>query len=141
MADLTITESQVVSDAGVIERVTAGATVTKGQSVYRQPNNTWALAQHDGTALESGAGTGVAIAISGGVSGQEILVQRGGVLTLGAGAAPVAGTVYCVSATAGGICPLSDVGSGDYVTVLGVGKSGNKLAMGAGPIASGQTIP
>lgn len=140
MADLTITTTQVISDSGTVEQVEAGEAVTAGQSVYRAAAGTWWLAQHDGTAIQSGAGTSTGIAISGASAGQDFLVQRTGTLTLGAGAAPTPGTVYCVSATAGGICPAADVGAGDYVTILGVGKTGNKLAMGAGPIASGQTI-
>lgn len=140
MADLTITTTQVVSDSGIVERVEAGATITAGQGVYRMANGTWGLAQCDGTAIESGSGTAIGIALTGGTSGQDILVQRNGVLTLGAGAAPAAGEIYLVSATAGGIAPEADIGAGKYVTVLGVGKSGNKLAMGAGCIASGQTI-
>jgi hypothetical protein len=54
---------------------------------------------------------------------------RGGYLTLGAAAAPTVGIIYCVSATAGGIAPSADLTTGDYVTILGVGATTNRLAV------------
>jgi hypothetical protein len=48
-------------------------------------------------------------------------VQTAGTLTLGA--TMTAGTVYYLSDTPGGICPLADVGAGEYVEVIGVATS------------------
>ena len=139
MADLAITASQVLANTNaLVERHEAGAALTPGQAVYLDSDGTWKLAQHDSTAIESGSGGGLAITLSTASAGQDVLLARRGTITLGAGAAPAAGEIYCVSATAGGICPEADVGAADYVSILGVGLSGNKLALV--PNASGQVI-
>jgi len=38
--------------------------------------------------------------------------------------------VYCVSTTAGGIAPVGDLTSGNYVTVLGVATTTSSLKLG-----------
>ena len=40
-----------------------------------------------------------------------------------------AGAVYVVSANAGGIAPVADLGSGDYVTLLGIATSTTNLKL------------
>ena len=141
MADLTITTTQVISEFGSTEWGEAGEAITIGQSVYRAADQTWYKAQCDGTAVQSGSGSRVGIATQGASAGQYFIVQRTGSLTLGAGAGPTVGTVYVVAATAGGIAPWADLASTNYVTVLGVGASSNRLILGPGPNASGQVKP
>jgi hypothetical protein len=141
MADLTITTSEVLSQTGIVEQVEAGGTIAAGQCVYRKANGTWVIAQSDGTALESGAGTGCGVALTGGSLGQDFLVQRSGNCKLGASASLTVGTVYVISNTAGGIAPFADLGTADYVSILGVGSSSSVLAMGPGPNCTGAVVP
>lgn len=50
--------------------------------------------------------------------------------TLTIGGTVVVGTVYVVSATAGGIAPSADLATGWYTTILGVATTAAKLSMG-----------
>jgi hypothetical protein len=70
-----------------------------------------------------------AIAMNTAAAGQPIRVATGGDITLGATAAPVAGTIYVASGTVGKIAPAADIVTGWRVNVLGVGKATNKLAL------------
>ena len=54
-------------------------------------------------------------------------MQKAGDITIGA--TLTAGTAYYLSDTAGGICPLADVGEGEYVCMLGLAKSTSILAL------------
>ena len=48
---------------------------------------------------------------------------------MGAGAGPVAGTVYVNSDTPGGIKPAADLTTGDRTTVVGVGDGASGIIM------------
>jgi|TARA_Y100000310_G_scaffold51927_1_gene47800 predicted transcriptional regulator len=123
MADVSVTAANVsAAVSAVIGSATAGATITAGQSVYINTSDNKAyLADADTLAASAAAG----IALNGASDGQPIdyiqvgNVDVGGTLTLGA--------VYVVSTTAGGIAPLADLGTGDYVTVLGVATATDNL--------------
>lgn len=135
MADISITAANVVPGTSATQvQGTAGATITAGQAVYYDSASslTWKLAQADGTALESGSGTQYGIALCGASSGQPFVVDTVDTNGITIGGTTVVGTIYCVSATAGGICPWADLASTNYVTVLGVGKTGNKIATVSG---------
>jgi hypothetical protein len=56
-------------------------------------------------------------------------VQTAGPITIGAGAAPAVGTIYCLSATAGGIAPSADLATGNRTTILGVGAATNAIVL------------
>lgn len=128
MADLSITATQVLPGAtGNIGIYTAGAAITAGQVVYISSGSTVALADAD---LSSAAAAAIGIAVCGAATGQKVAVQTTGDVTLGAGAAPAVGTVYIASDTAGGIRPVADVDAEDWITILGVGKTGNILSLG-----------
>lgn len=121
MADLTITAASVIagSDANT-ESGTAGATITAGQAVYKSSTSKkWLLADNDSATAEVRQMGG--IALNGASDGQPIVVHKSGDLTIGA--TLTAGTAYYLSATPGGICPLADVASGDYVVQVGLAKS------------------
>src|SRR4051812_33218723 len=120
MADLSITAATVVAGTGALPQDgTSGATVTAGAVVYEDTTtNTWKLAQCDGTVTES---TVKGIAMNGASANQPLRVIIAGPYTVGATVA--IGTVYALSATAGSICPIADITSGQYVTVLGVATS------------------
>ena len=131
MADLSITQAQVLYVSGPRENVTAGAAILPGQSVYeRAADHKWLLAQADGTAEEAGVGTRLGISLNeSDADGQPLQVALAGArVTLGAGAAPVASQIYVVSGTAGGIGLASDiVTSGHRRSVLALGAGTNAV--------------
>lgn len=117
MADLTITAASCVPGVGnKLEQGVAGETITAGMAVYKAADGKWMKADADSaTAL---ARTATAIACTGSSLNQPIVVQRSGKITLGA--TLTANTTYYLSNTAGGICPLADVGTGEYLEIIGV---------------------
>lgn len=121
MADLTITAANVVKGSGAIvdtSRV-AGETITAGQAVYlKSSDSKWYKAQSDGTSAEAEAS---GVALNGASAGQPVAVQTAGTITIGATVA--VGAVYVVSNTAGGIAPLADLSSTNYLTVFGYGAT------------------
>jgi len=121
MSDLTITAASVVKGAGArIDRNGyAGETITAGMPVYKASTGFWMKADsNSATAL---ARTAIGIALNGASQYQPIDVQTEGEITIGA--TLTANTTYYLSDTAGGICPLADVGSGEYTEIIGVAKS------------------
>lgn len=127
MADITITAANVVpgSDANIAYGL-AGETITAGKAVYlSSTTNKWMLADNNSATVEARRATG--IALTGSSLNQPIAVQRSGDITIGG--TLTAGVAYYLSDTAGGICPVADVGSGEYVCLLGVSKSTSVLAI------------
>lgn len=131
MADIVITAASVVAGSGAkVTSGTAGATVTAGQVVYLDSATTgkWLLADSDAaTAAARGQGANVGIALNGASDGQPIDVLTEGPITLGS--VLTAGTAYYLSATPGGIAPLADLLTGDYVTLLGLATSTSVLQL------------
>ena len=125
MADLTITAANVVAGAGAkVLCGTAGATVTAGKAVYRDPDDRkFKLADCDSATVA--ARSPIGIALNGAGDGQPLDVVIGGPVTIGA--AVTAGVAYYLSGTAGGICPVADLSSGDYPTILGIASSATVL--------------
>lgn len=121
MADLVITPADVVPGQGATKLVgTAGATITAGKVVYRDPaDSKFKLADSNGASevIRSPAG----IALTGSSDGQPIVVHTAGPITIGA--TVTAGVGYFLSDTPGGICPFADVGTGEEVTQLGLASS------------------
>jgi hypothetical protein len=121
MADLSITAASVVAGSGARKvNGTAGATITAGQVVYLDSSDSkYKLADNDSAtaAVRSPAG----IALHGASSNQPLTILTAGPITIGATVA--AGDVYCMSSTAGGICPVADIAAGDYNTIIGIGTS------------------
>ena len=126
MADLTITAANVKkTDSTLITEGIAGATITAGQPVYKDSTASNKLKPADADVLASAAAVG--IALHGASADQPLKYATGGNLTLGA--VMTAGAVYVVSTTAGGIAPVADLGSGDYVTLLGIATSTSNLKL------------
>lgn len=125
MADLTITSANVVKGSGAkVTQGTLGATVTAGQVLYLDSTTgTYKLADCDSAtaAVRSPAG----IALNGGASGQPVDVLISGPVTIGA--TVTGGVAYYLSPTAGGICPVADLMSGDYPTIVGIATSASVL--------------
>lgn len=127
MADLSITAANCVPVAGsLIEYGTAGATITAGKVIYLESStNTWKLA--DANAATEEVRWAKALALTGSSSGQPVAYMRSGDVTLGA--TLTAGTQYYLSDTAGGICPVADIGAGEYVCTVGVATSTTVLRL------------
>lgn len=121
MTDITVTPGSVVSGANAIKQQgICGETILQGQSLYKAAaTGLWMKADCNSATAEARAGT--AIALSGGSVNQPLTVQTEGDITIGGTVVP--GTPYCVSNTAGGICPWSALTTGDYVSLLGLGKT------------------
>lgn len=125
MADLTITAANVVAgaDASTVNG-TAGETITAGKAVYKSATtNKWMLADADSATADARTADGVAL--NGASLNQPIAVQTGGDITIGATLTP--GVAYYLSGTAGGICPVADIGTGEYVCLIGLAKSASVL--------------
>ena len=136
MADLSITAASCVPASGApVEWGVSGATITAGKAIYLDTaTNTWKLADNnDATAAVRQA---TAIALTGSSSSQPLAYMRSGSLTLGA--TMTAGTAYYLSATAGGICPVADLASGQYPQVVGIATSTTVLQLGF--LASGVAL-
>jgi hypothetical protein len=136
LADLTITATSVVKGTGAQLDYTRvfGETVTAGMPVYlKESDGKYWKSQSDGTSAEAEA---LGIAINGGAAGQPAVVQTGGQLTIGATVA--AGVFYYVSNTAGGICPVADLGTADYVTAICYGISTSVVVVL--PVATGVVL-
>lgn len=125
MADLTITAANVISGNGAdIAHGTAGASITAGQTVYRDPTTKkYLLADSNSGTVAARSPT--AFALHAASDGQPLAVHREGPLSFGAILTP--GVAYYQSDTPGGICPVADVGSGEYSTILGIATSSSVL--------------
>jgi hypothetical protein len=147
MADLTVTPGSVVpgADARTIVGV-FGATIVQGKSVYKDPaDSKWKLADANVSQLTAGGPAGgteptVGVALTSGVDGQPGVIHVGGLIN--PGGTVVVGTIYVISATAGGIAPHADLLTGLFATILGVGISASQIRMPqAGPFVSGVAVP
>lgn len=127
MADLVITATSVLAGSGAVtENGTLGATVTAGQVVYKDTaDGLFKLADADGASAF--IRTPYGIALNGGATGQSVKVLRSGPITIGA--ALTAGLAYYLSSTAGGICPVADIGSGENVSLIGLAASTTVLTV------------
>ncbi len=127
MAALTITAANVFAAADVSTKVvTSGATVTAGMAVYKD------LAdgnKYKGcTTASAAAALCAGIALNGGTDGQRLTIGMSGDITIGD--TVVVGSTYYVGAAAGNDGLIEpDVGSGDFVTILGVAISASVIRL------------
>jgi hypothetical protein len=137
MADLAITAANVVRGVGAkVETGIAGAVITAGQSVYKDPADGDKFKPADADSATATVRTTRGIALNGAANNQPLAVQVEGRIVIGGTVAP--GTVYVQSDTPGGIMPAADLEAGDYVTVLGVGVSATEIDLNIH--ASGVTV-
>ena len=127
MTDLAITAANVVAGAGAkVRQGTAGATVSAGQTLYRDPVDfKHKLADCDAATAPVRSCAG--IALHGASNGQPLDILWEGPITIGATLVP--GTTYYLSPTPGGIAPLADLSSGDYPTIIGIAISESVLSV------------
>lgn len=139
-ADLSITAANVIpSSAAVIQTGTAGAAITAGQLVYKSAaDRKFYLA--DGDSGTSGVRDcyGMAVTSSGAGAPVSVVIEDPSLQIAASGLTN--GTIYILSATAGGLAPAADATTGWYVTVVAVAKSGTTIAFRAGPIRSATAL-
>jgi hypothetical protein len=98
----------------------AGATILAGQCVYLEAaTGTYKLADADSATAAVRSPRG--IALHGASASQPLQILRSGSVTIGA--TLTSGLALYLSKTAGGICPVADIASGGYATVLGIATS------------------
>lgn len=133
-AAISVTPANVVGLEGDKVQRFAGGTITAGQVVRLSSANVIAAAND--TAANAAA---YGIALNGGGSGQPILVQSGGDVTIGGTVA--VGKIYALG-TAGGIIPVDDVAGGEFITIIGVGISATaiRLSLKAGGVAAAGAV-
>ena len=131
MADVTITAANVVAGATAqISTGTAGATITAGQALYIDTADSNKLKLAQATAAKFAF---AGIALNGAASGQPVsYVTRDAGLTIGGTVA--VGIPYGLGDNAGGVAPMSDNGTGDYATFIGIGISVTKIAVLVDPL-------
>lgn len=121
MADLTITAASVLKNASAVEEQGyAGETITAGMPCYRDAS-TGLYMKSDSNSATVAARSIRGIALNGASLGQPLSIQKSGDITIGA--TLTANVAYYLSDTAGGICPLADVGSGEYTSLVGIAIS------------------
>lgn len=117
MADISITPANVVASATATRvQGLAGETIAQGKLVYLSSiTGKWMLADSNSGTAEARAGTHIALCAAS--LNQPIVVGKGKI-TMGATLTP--GLAYYGSDTPGGICVIADVGSGEYVNLVGM---------------------
>ena len=141
MADISITASAVVPSANaVIKHTTAGATLTAGQLIYLDTADL--DANGIGKAKLSDANGAAAlrvvdgITVGGASAGQPVaIVTYDTALVVGSGL--TANNILILSDTPGGLAPSADLGSGEYLSVIGVVKSATTIFFRAPGLVSG----
>lgn len=143
-ADITITATNVTPSINAVPRDgTAGEAITAGKLLYRDPADSYKLKLADANAATAAARTVCGIAINSASTGTKVnYVVSDPALVIGGTVAN--GTVYVLSDTAGGIAPVTDLTSGWYAFVLGVGTSTTTIAFRAdlvNPMRSTTVMP
>jgi hypothetical protein len=125
MADLVITAASVIagSDAKIVHG-RAGEALAQGKQAYLDSTSKkWMLADNNAATADVRAATGTVLNAA--ALNQPIAIATDGQVTIGATLVP--GTDYYLSDTAGGICPIADIGTGEYVCRVGVALSATVL--------------
>ena len=127
MADLVITAAKVLASAsGSRMDGKAGEAISAGKAVYIDPvTGLWMLADSNSATAEARRAAG--IALNAAALNQPDAVHKSGDIVIGA--TLTAGVAYYLSDTPGGICLVADVGSGEYVCLIGLAKSTSVLSV------------
>ena len=138
MADLTITAANVGvrASSGSIAIVQAGESLTQGQPVYLNSNDS-KYYQTDADLSTTAAGATGIVLTPAATDEYFVLAQAG--TTVDLGATLTVGETYCCSPTKGGIMPIGDAATGDYITHLGVASAADKLLLDIN--ATGIAVP
>ncbi|MEN6535645.1 MAG: hypothetical protein ABFD89_18420 [Bryobacteraceae bacterium] len=126
MVDISITAANVVVSGTGHSRTsgTAGETIPAGKAYYVDPTTKkWMLADSNSTTAEARHADGVTL--NSASLNQPINGVKSGAVTIGG--TLTAGVAYYLSDTPGGICPVADIGTGEYVCLLGIALSATVL--------------
>lgn len=127
MTDLSITAANVVAGSNAeVDSGIAGEAITAGQAVYVS-SSTNRVMKGDSNSATAEARKAKGIALNGAAAGQPVDYIKSGDLTVGA--VLTANVPYFMSDTPGGVCPIADVGAGEYLCQLGIAKSTTVLAV------------
>lgn len=131
MADIEVTSADVAVGSGAtLKTVVAGATIVAGRALYLDSaDGKYKLSIADGSAGADEAGCD-GISLCGAANGQPLViaVPSGGNIDLGA--TLVVGETYVVSAdNQGGIAPIGDLASTNFVIILGIATAADNLRM------------
>jgi len=138
-SDLSITAANVTPSANAITRqATAGVGIAAGKLVYKSRSDfKLYLAQGNGSTADIRDCVGVAVVSSSAGTTCTYVIEDPALVI---GATVSNGTVYVLSATAGGIAPLADATTGWFPTVVAVGTSSSTVAFRARGIRSGTSL-
>lgn len=124
MANLSITAANVrMTATSAADFIIAGESLTPGQPAYLNSlDNRYYKTIADDTEQKAEA----AVIVTGyGVAGARVPCVRGGSVVIGATLVPQ--TLYVVSATSGAICPIADLATDDWVTLLGLATTTTEM--------------
>ena len=125
MTDISITAANVVPGSGVKQtHGLAGEAITAGKWVYLD-SATGKYMLADSNSATAAARTPDGVALNGASNNQPLTIASKGPVTIGG--TLTAGVAYYLSDTPGGMCPVADVGSGEYSCILGIATSASVL--------------
>lgn len=126
MTDLSVTAGSVTPGANArLDYGVAGEAITPLQPVYKAADGKWYKSDSNaGTDLIRAA---TAVSVVTAAANQPITVQKSG--KVNCGSILTKNIPYFLSDTAGGICPIADVGSGEYGCLIGIGLSATELLL------------
>jgi hypothetical protein len=131
MSDLSVTPANVLPGAGAsTDSGMSGAAITAGQPIYKASGGALYPTDADSATVDAREMDGIALNSAPGAGQPVTYMKPGGEITIGA--TMTAGVTYYLSGTAGGICPLADVGATEYLSIVGIAKSTTVLKTVAG---------
>jgi len=131
MAAITVTAANVLRVDGEVEKngFLSGVAITAGDAVYVDSSGVVQLLTN-ATSAGSGVGAqlvGVALNDAPGAGQPVFILKHGGTINIGGTVA--VGKQYCAG-TAGGIIPVDDIATGEYITTVGVGLTAANIKLG-----------
>lgn len=125
MSDLSQTAANVKLMSATQPTVgTAGEALTQGQPVYLSASKWYRCDANDGVAKAACGG----IVLTPNAADLPVVIAPNNA-TVDLGATLAIGTTYGISATVGGVCPIADITSTQFPTVLGTATAVNKLPL------------
>lgn len=140
MATITPTAANFIPSANAVYLGTiciAGEAITAAQPVYLHTDSKYYRA----SAASAAASTVRGIAANSAAANQRFNVVSSDTVAAFGSVFGAAGAVICISDTVGSFCLVSDLASGDFVTVAGVSKSATTLQFDFSNQLPGVQIP
>lgn len=140
MADLAVTANNVKPGTTSKKDTNSIAKeiITAGQSVAKDPSDN-KIGLADSNSPTAWKKDPYGIALNGAQVDQPVVVHLSGKYICGG--AVTAGSVWMLSGTPGGICPVADVVTGMDAVVMGVGVSTTEIVISILDVGAGNTVP